>query len=95
MEDLLSAQASVQMMTPAIVAHYRSAGVLTWNLLHLMEDEVLESLEEDGYPDWILDMLRAPESPEYPHDEHAVSFEKHDFIPPVFAAIDDEWRQVD
>ncbi|WP_443678753.1 DUF2471 family protein [Paraburkholderia unamae] len=95
MEDLLAAQAWVQMTTPAVVAHYRSAGVLTWNLLHAMEEEVLESLEDEGYPDWIVDMLRAPHAPEYPHDDHAVSFEAHDFIPPVFAAIDDEWRRAD
>lgn len=95
MEDLLAAQASVQVTTSAVVAHHRSAGVLTWNLLHHMEGEVLASLEAEGHPEWILDMLQAPEAPEYPHGNHAVSFEKHDFIPPVFAAIDDEWRRLD
>lgn len=65
--------------------------MLTWNLLHRMEQEVLDSLAAGGHPQWILDMLRAPGTPEYPYDDHAISIEEQDFTPPIFAAVDDEW----
>jgi hypothetical protein len=36
----------------------------------------------------MLDMLRPPAVLEYPNDDRQVSFEGHDFVPPVFGAID-------
>jgi len=96
MEELWSAHTAVQERVPAIVARYREAGVLTWRLLHRIEREVIAEVGSTGrYPKWILDALCAPVALDYPADERAVSFEGHDFVPPVFAAIDDAWRRLD
>jgi hypothetical protein len=93
MEEFWSAQTAMQESVPAIVTRYRKADVLTWRLLHGIEREVIAEVNSTGrYPKWILDALRAPD---YPKDERAVSFEGHDFIPPVFAAIEDAWRRLD
>jgi hypothetical protein len=93
MEEFWSAQTAIQERLPAIVARYREAGVLTWRLLHRIEREIIAEVNSTGrHPKWILDALRAPG---YPKDERAVSFEGHDFIPPVFAAIDDAWHRPD
>ncbi|AET95069.1 hypothetical protein BYI23_D015590 (plasmid) [Burkholderia sp. YI23] len=42
----------------------------------------------------LLNMLRASPALDYPKDDRPVSFEGHDFVPPVFGAIDDAWRRV-
>ena len=94
MEELWSANTAIQERVPAIVARYRSAGVLTWRLLRRIEHEVLAEVAATGrHPKWVLDALRAPVALDYPADGQAVSFEGHDFVPPVFAAIDDEWHR--
>lgn len=95
MEDLFAAQTAVQESVRAAVARHRSEGILTWRLLHTIEREVLaEVAATSKHPKWVLDMLRAPAALEYPKDDRAVSFEGHDFAPPVFAAIDDAWRRL-
>ena len=95
MEALFAADAAVKEAVPAVVLRHRTAGVLTWALLHQIESEVLADVAATGkFNPRILNMLRAPAALDYPKDDRAVSFDGHDFVPPVFGAIDDAWRRV-
>lgn len=95
MDVLFASHAAVTEAVPAVVLRHRSVGVLTWALLHRIESEVLAEVAATGkHSVRILDMLRAPAALDYPKDDRPVSFEGHDFVPPVFGAIDDAWRRV-
>ncbi|MGF6440124.1 DUF2471 family protein [Paraburkholderia youngii] len=95
MDVLFAAHAAVKEAVSAVVLRHRSAGVLTWALLHRIEAEVLAEVAATGkHSARILDMLRAPAALEYPKDDRPVSFRGHEFVAPVFGAIDDEWRRV-
>jgi Protein of unknown function (DUF2471) len=86
---------AVKEEVPAVVQRHRSAGVLTWALLHRIESEVLSDVAATGkHSKRILDMLRAPAALGYPKDDRPASFEGHEFVPIVFGAIDDAWRRV-
>jgi hypothetical protein len=92
---MFAAVAAVKEAVPGVVLRYRSAGVLTWALLHKIEAEVLAQVAATGeHSTTALNMLRAPAVLNYPKDDRPVSFEGHDFVPPVFGAIDDAWRRV-
>ena len=92
---LFAAEAAVRDAAPAVVQRHRSAGVLTWALLHTMEVEVLADVAATGkHSKRILDMIRAPAALDYPKDEREASFEGHDVVPIVFRAIEDAWRRV-
>src|SRR5260370_42236415 len=74
---------------------HRSAGVLTWALLHKIEGEVLADVAATGnHSKRILDMIRAPAALDYPKDDRPASFDGHDFVPIVFGAIEDAWPRV-
>jgi hypothetical protein len=95
MDVLFAADAAVKEAVPAVILRHRAAGVLTWALLHQIESEVLAEVGATGkHSARMLDMLRAPAVLDYPKDDRPVSFEGHDFVPPVFGAIDDAWRRV-
>ncbi len=95
MEEMWSVHASIQEVVSDVVERHRTTGILTWSLLHKIESEVLATVSSSGkHPKWVVDMMRAPEALGYPKDGRQVSFEGHDFIPPVFATIDDAWRRV-
>jgi hypothetical protein len=95
MDVLFAAEAAVQEAVPAVVQRHRSAGVLTWHLLHQIESEVLAEVAATGkHSRRILDMLRAPAALGYPKDDRSALFEGHDFVPIVFGAIADAWRRV-
>lgn len=95
MDVLFAAHAAVKEAVPAVVLRYRPAGILTWALLHRIESEVLAQVAATGnHSARILDMLRAPAALDYPKDDRPVSFDGHDFVPPVFGAVDDAWRRV-
>ncbi|MGY6251826.1 DUF2471 family protein [Paraburkholderia caledonica] len=95
MDVLIAAHADVTEAVPAVVLRHRSTGILTWALLHRIESEVLAQVAATGkHSARILDMLRAPAALDYPKDDRPVSFDGHDFVPPVFGAIDDAWRRV-
>jgi hypothetical protein len=92
---LFDAQAAAEEVVPRVVARHRSKGVLTWKLLHQMEEEVLAEVSSSGqFSDRLLQMICAPAVLSYPNDDRPASFEGHDFVPIVFAAIDRAWRQV-
>ncbi|KDR38997.1 hypothetical protein BG61_35360 [Caballeronia glathei] len=95
METLFAADAAVRQAVPAVVLRHRSAGVLTWALLHAIEAEVLAEVAATGkHSRRILDMIRAPAALDYPSDGSPASFEGHDFVPIVFGVIEEEWRRV-
>ena len=92
---LFDAQAAVEAVLPHVVARHRSKGVLTWKLIHQIEEEVLSEVRAEGrFSQRLLQMICAPAALSYPNDERPVSFEGHDFVPIVFSAIDRAWRQV-
>lgn len=95
MDPLFAADAAVKEAVPAVVSRHRAAGVLTWALLHQIESEVLAEVAATGkHRPRMLGMLRAPAALDYPKDDRPVSFEGHEFVPPVFGAIDNAWRRV-
>jgi hypothetical protein len=95
MEELWSAQTSTQESVSAVVVCHRAEGVLTWRLLHEIEREVLGEAAFTGkHPSRLLNMLRVPAVLDYPKGDRIVSFEGHDFVPLLLAAIDDAWRRV-
>ncbi|MGF6759423.1 DUF2471 family protein [Paraburkholderia sp. GAS42] len=95
MDVLFAAEAAVREAVPAVVHRHRSVGVLTWDLLHKIESEVLAEVAATGkHSKRILDMLRAPAALGYQKDDCSASFEGHDFVPIVFGAINDTWRRV-
>ncbi len=92
---LFDAQAAAEEVVPRVIARHRSKGVLTWKLLHQMEEEVLAEVSSSGqFSDRLLQMICAPAVLSYPNDDRPASFEGHDFVPIVFAAIDRACRQV-
>jgi hypothetical protein len=55
---LFAANAAVKAAVPVVVMRHRSAGVLTWALLHQMESEVLAEVAATGkHSARMLDML--------------------------------------
>ena len=92
---LFDAQAAAEEVIPRVIARHRSKGVLTWKLLHQMEEEVLSEVSSRGrFSNRLLQMICAPAVLSYPNDDRPASFEGHDFVPIVFAALDRAWRQV-
>lgn len=92
---LFDAQAAAEEVIPRVVARHRSKGVLTWQLLHQMEEEVLSEVSAGGrFSDRLLQMICAPAVLSYPNDDRPASFEGHDFVPIVFAALHRAWGQV-
>ena len=92
---LFDAHAAVEAVLPHVVARHRSKGVLTWKLIHQIEEEVLSAVRAGGlFSTRLLQMICAPAALSYPNDDRPVSFEGHDFVPIVFSAIDRAWRMV-
>jgi hypothetical protein len=95
MDQLFAVDAAVKEAVPAVVSRYRAGGILTWAILHQIEVDVLAEVAATGkYSHRLLNMLRASRALVYPKDDRLVSFDGHDFVPPVFGAIDDAWRRV-
>ncbi|MBC8641570.1 DUF2471 family protein [Caballeronia sp. EK] len=94
MDAFYAADEALKEAVPGIVERHRSAGVLTWALLHRIESEVFSEVAATGkYNARMLGMLRAPAVLDYPKNDQPVSFEGHDVVPSVFRAIDDAWRR--
>ncbi|CAB3733393.1 hypothetical protein LMG22037_05794 [Paraburkholderia phenoliruptrix] len=92
---LFDAQAAVEAVLPHVVARHRDKGVLTWKLIHQIEEEVLTEVRAGGlFSARLLQMICAPAALSYPNDDRPVSFDGHDFVPIVFSAIDRAWRLV-
>jgi hypothetical protein len=95
MDALYAADAGLKKAVPAAVLRHRSAGVLTWALIHEIELEVLTEVASSGkHSNRMLGMLRASPAMGYPKDDRPVSFEGHDVVPSVFGVIYAEWNRV-
>ncbi|AKK24747.1 DUF2471 family protein [Pandoraea oxalativorans] len=95
MDPLFAAVAAVKDAVPAVVSRHREAGVLTWALLHQIESEVLAEVAATGaHSARMLGLLRGQAAVNYPKDDRPVSFDEHEFVPPVLGAIDEAWRRV-
>jgi hypothetical protein len=94
---LFDAQAAVETVVPHVVARHRCKGVLTWKLIHQIEEEMLFEVRPEGQlSSHLLQMICAPAALSYPNDDRPVSFEGHDdFVPIAFSAIDRAWRLPD
>jgi len=94
-DDLDDAEAAVKEALPAVIARHRSAGILTWALLHQIEDEVIEAAAASGECDrGILNILRAAPAYGYPRDDKPVSFQGHEVVPSAFSLIEKAWHLV-
>lgn len=92
---LFDAQAAAEEVIPRVVERHRSKGILTWKLLHQMEEEVVAEVTAGGrFSDRLLQMICAPAVLDYPNDDRPASFEGDDFVPIVFDALQRAWRQV-
>ncbi|BFG80784.1 hypothetical protein PTKU46_88180 [Paraburkholderia terrae] len=92
---LFDAEAAVQEVVPRVVERHRAKGILTWSLLHKLEEEVLSEVSSSArFSKRLLEMICAPAALSYPNDDRPASFEGHEFVPIVFGAIEKAWRQV-
>lgn len=94
-DELDIAGEAAERVVPGVVMRHRSAGILTWALLHQMEAEVLAELEASGeHETAILRMIRSAPVFGYPTDERPASFENASVVPVIFGQIDDAWKRV-
>ena len=95
MDDFAIAEKAVRAITENVVSRHRTAGVLTWSLMHQIESEVIEEavLSGEHDPD-VLNMMRAPMVMPYPRDNRAVSFAGHTAIPIVYGEVLAAWNRV-
>jgi hypothetical protein len=87
---------AIQDAVPPIVRRHRSAGVLTWRLMHQIESEVIAAVDATGlHSRKLLGMMRSSPIMNYPKDDREVSLEGHEVVPIVFSEIHKAWRRVD
>jgi hypothetical protein len=92
MDAMYAADADLKAAVPAAVRRHRSAGTLTWALIHEIEAEILAEVAATGkHSARMLGMLRASPAMGYPNDAQPVSLEGHEVVPTVFGAIYAEW----
>ncbi|MDW3682918.1 DUF2471 family protein [Cupriavidus sp. CV2] len=92
---LTAAESAIVEALPPIIARYREAGILTWRLLHQIEEEVLAVVSATGLvPQLALGMVKAPSILGYPKDDRPADFTGHDVRPITFGAIMDAWKNV-
>ncbi|WP_367394506.1 DUF2471 family protein [Cupriavidus sp. Agwp_2] len=95
MHSLAATESSIVEATPAIVAKHRAAGILTWKLIHQIEDEVMHELAQSGkHSSNMLRMLKSSPYLGYPKDDTPADFTGSDVIPVAFSAIRDAWNRV-
>jgi hypothetical protein len=91
MDAMYAADADLKAAVPAAVRRHRSAGTLTWALLHEIEAEILDQVAATGKHS--ARMLRASPAMGYPKDDQPVSLEGHEVVPTVFGALYAEWTR--
>ena len=95
LEDLDAADEAARRLVPRVVMRYREAGVLTWALMHQIEDEVLAELDATGaHPKATLSMIRSSPVFGYPRDERPASFGDASVVPSIFLQIEKAWNLV-
>ncbi len=95
MHPFAAAESAVEDALPPIIARHRSAGHLTWRLLHQIEDEVMAEVESTGkVAPMILRMLRCSPMMSFPADDSVADLSKHEVLPLAFAATWKAWHQL-
>lgn len=78
-----------------VVMRHRCAGILTWALMHQLEEEVVSELSSSGaHPPWALNMMRSLPVFGYPADDRPVTFGEDSCAPFIFSRINDAWNLV-
>jgi hypothetical protein len=94
-EELKAADEAAGRIVPEIVMHNRCSGILTWALLHRIENEVFAKLEASReHPQWVLNMLRSAPVLGYPIDDRPVAFSNASILPVIFRQIEKAWNLV-
>lgn len=94
-DDLMAADEAAGHVVCRIVPRYRCSGILTWRLLHQIEDEVLAELKACGeHSETTLNMMRAACVLGYPNDNRPVSFSSATVLPIIFRQIEKAWNLV-
>ncbi|WP_434033743.1 DUF2471 family protein [Cupriavidus sp. a3] len=95
MPSLAAAETSIIEATPAIVAKHRAAGILTWKLIHQIEDEVMHEVAQSGkHSSNLLRMLKSSPFLGYPKDDTPADFTGSEALPITFSVIQDAWNRV-
>lgn len=80
---------------PSIVSRHREAGLLTWRLLHQIEEEVFVAIgASERYDPKILRMLKSSPAMGYPKDDRIADVSKHEVCPVAFSAVMAAWQHV-
>lgn len=95
MNHIKAAESSIVEVAPAIVAKHRASGILTWKLIHQIEDELMHEVGQSGkHSPALLRMLKASPLLGYPKDDSPADFTGSDVLPITFGAIRDAWNRV-
>jgi len=95
MDSIQAAEAAIIQATPAIVAKHRDAGILTWKLIHQIENEVMHQVGQSGkHAPNLLRMLKASPFLGYPKADTPADFSGSEAVPITFSAIHDAWNRV-
>ncbi|QRQ86232.1 DUF2471 family protein [Cupriavidus oxalaticus] len=95
MNAINAAESSIIEATPAIVAKHRAAGILTWKLIHQIEDEVMHEVAQSGkHASNLLRMLKSSPFLGYPKDDTPADFTGSEVLPITFSVIQDAWNRV-
>lgn len=94
-DELTAAEDAAGHAVAEIVMQHRTSGILTWALLHQIEEEVVAKLKARGkHSGMMLNMIRAAPMFGYPKDDRPVSFANSSVIPVIFGQIEDAWKVV-
>jgi hypothetical protein len=94
-DELAEAGEATSRAVSRIVMRHRCSGVLTWALLHKIEDEVLAELQACGeHSISTLNMIRSAPVLGYPNDDRPVSFSNAAIVPIIFGQIEKAWNVV-
>lgn len=95
MNPFEAVESSIVEVAPTIVAKHRVAGILSWKLIHQIEDELMREVAQSGrHSPAILRMVKASPMLGYPKDDKPADFTGSDVIPITFSAIRDAWNRV-
>lgn len=95
LEDLEAADEAARQIVPGVVMRYRESGILTWALMHQIEDEVLAEMEATGvHPKAALSIIRSSPLLMYPKDDRPASFGNASVAPTIFLEIEKAWNRV-
>lgn len=95
LEDLDAADEAARQIVPRVVMRYREVGVLTWALMHQIEDEVLQELDASGvHPKAALSMIRSSPVWGYPRDDRPATFGSEAAVPVIFLQVAKAWNRV-